>query len=163
MPAKSPRSQKDAAAVSNESPSSWSDMLGYSVMRLSASIEHLAEVEAQSVAGLRLPEYRVLAVLLGEGPLGVAGLQQAMSIDKAWISRTLTSLAEKELVESKADDVDGRRTSYRLTREGRRIASLLLRRARKREDQTFAGFDARQRQAVFDLLARVQQNVDKLA
>src|SRR5687767_1434999 len=94
-------------------------LLGYRLLRLSNSLGDLANREAEEVAGLSLPEYRVLVVMHSKGASGVVALQQAMLIDKAWISRTLTSLGEKGLVASKPDPGDARRTVFTLTSRGR--------------------------------------------
>ena len=146
----------------SDTPQSIDEMIGHRLARLSSAIEQLAEHEARRAAELSLPEYRVLTVLLSQGPLGVAGLQSLMQIDKAWISRTLSRLAEKDLVESSADQSDARRTSYRLTAKGRRTASSLMKRALKREEQILGGIEGKDRARLLSLLDRVQQNVQAM-
>jgi DNA-binding MarR family transcriptional regulator len=138
------------------------EMMDHRLDRLSAGIERLVELEARRAAELSLPEYRVLTMLLSQGPLGVAALQSVMQIDKAWISRTLTRLAGKGLVDSSADPSDARRTAYRLTPQGRRTASSLIKRAVKREEQILAGIEGKDRTRLLSLLDRVQQNIDAL-
>lgn len=137
------------------------ELLGYRLNRLSVAIGQRAALDAGAIAGLTLPEYRVTVALMSRGPLGVAGLQQAMLIDKAWISRTLASLSRKGLVESFDDPTDGRRTTFRLSRDGRRAASALIARARQRQERILRGFDDRERSRLFALLERVQRNVDE--
>ncbi len=137
-------------------------LLGYRLVRLSAAIGQLADHDAGEVAGLTLPEYRVLVVLLVKGPLGVAGLQQAMLIDKAWISRTLAKLVEKGLAVSTPDHQDGRRNTIMLTAKGRRSATALMERARQRQARILRGFDDDEIADLLGLLSRVQRNVDDL-
>jgi DNA-binding MarR family transcriptional regulator len=116
----------DAGAASDAKPAApdfdLGSLLGYRLLRLSTSVGNLADREAREVAGLTLPEYRVLAILHSRGPAGVVALQQAMLIDKAWISRTLTSLVAKRLVVSEPDAADARRTVYSATPEGQGAA-----------------------------------------
>jgi DNA-binding MarR family transcriptional regulator len=162
MPAAKAQARTVAHAPDTDGALLLNDLLGHRLMRLSAAIEHLADQDAGHVADLSLPEYRVLIVLLGKGPLGVAGLRALMSIDKAWISRTLGKLAEKGLVDSNPDKQDGRRTTYRLTAAGRRAAASLTKRAAKREEQIFSGFEARDRSRLIAMLDRVQSNVASL-
>jgi DNA-binding MarR family transcriptional regulator len=155
-------SRSVARGNDSDKPQSIVEMIDHRLARLSSAIEQLAENEARRAAELSLPEYRVLTVLQDKGPLGVAGLQSLMQIDKAWISRTLSRLADKGLVDSSADDTDARRTSYRLTAQGRRTATSLMKRAVKREEQILAGVEGKDRARLFSLLDRVQQNIDDL-
>lgn len=139
-----------------------SELLGYRLNRLSMAIGQLADQDAAEVAGLTLPEYRVTVILMSQGPMGVAGLQQAMLIDKAWVSRTLTRLVDKGIAVSAADQWDGRRTTFRLTPKGRKAASALIATARKRQQKILRGLSDKERVALTSLLGRVQLNVDAI-
>jgi DNA-binding MarR family transcriptional regulator len=163
MPARDNPARTVARVNETEPTQSFDDMLGHRLTRLSSAIEQLAEREAARAADLSLPESRVLIVLLAKGPLGVAGLQAVMKIDKAWISRTLTRLSGKGLVDSAADKTDARRTSYRLTAQGRRTASSLMKRANKREEQMLEGVEGKDRTRLASMLERIQQNVDAMS
>jgi DNA-binding MarR family transcriptional regulator len=138
-----------------------SALLGYRLNKLSTSIGNLANRKAMEAADLSLPEYRVLAVLHSRGPSGVVALQQAMLIDKAWISRTLTGLVEKALVASGADSNDARRTVYSVSASGKRAAKALIEQAVLRQQRILQGLDAAEIQMLFSLLGKVQANVDQ--
>lgn len=137
-------------------------LLGYRLSRLSAAIGQAADRDAAQVAGLKLPEYRVLVVLANLGPQGVASLQEAMLIDKAWISRTLGKLVKKGLAVSAADQSDARRTLFSPTTKGRQAAKALIERATQRQERILHGIDALERQRLVELLTRVQENVDAM-
>jgi DNA-binding MarR family transcriptional regulator len=162
MAAKDNTSRSVARGNDSDKTQSIDEMIGHRVARLAAAIEQLAGQEARRAAGLTLPESRVISVLLAQGSVGVAGLQSVMQIDKAWISRTLSRLADKGLVDSAADDTDARRTSYRLTAQGRRTATSLMKRAIRREDQILVGIEGKDRARLVGLLDRLQQNVEGL-
>lgn len=162
MAAKDNSSRSVARGNESDKPQSIDEMIGHRLARLASAIEDLAEQDARRAAELSLPEYRVLTVLLAQGPLGVAGLQSVMQIDKAWISRTLSRLSDKGLADSAADDSDARRTSYRLTAQGRRTATALMKRATKREEQILGGVEGKDRAKLVSLLDRLQQNVSAL-
>lgn len=163
MPARDTSARTVARVNEADSAQSFDNMLGHRLTRLSSAIEQLAEREAARAAELSLPEYRVLIVLLDKGPLGVAGLQSVLQIDKAWISRTLTRLSGKGLVDSAADKTDARRTSYRLTAQGRRTATSLMKRATKREEQILDGVEGKDRARFLSVLDRIEQNVEAMA
>jgi DNA-binding MarR family transcriptional regulator len=135
-------------------------LLGYRLLRLSTALGHLADREAQEAAGLTLPEYRVLVILYSHGPSGVSALQQALLIDKAWISRTLASLAVKKLVVSKPDVLDARRTVFTVTPEGAISAVALIDKALARQKRILRGFGRLEVEQLLDALGRVQSNID---
>lgn len=135
-------------------------LLGYRLLRLSTAIGALAQRESQEVAGLSLAEYRVLVVLYTHGPCGVVALQHAMLIDKAWISRTLTSLSAAKFVASEPDPSDARRTLSRVTPKGRRAAEVLVDRASQRQQRVMAGFSDEEKKQLMDFLARIEANVE---
>jgi DNA-binding MarR family transcriptional regulator len=131
------------------------------VARLSASAAALAEAEAQAVAGLTLPEYRLLAMLTARGPMGVVELQHATRIDKAWVSRTLTKLVAKGLVAASAAPHDARRVAYQATPAGQRTGAQLIERAMQRQQGYFEGFSADEVAQLLAFIGRVQANVDR--
>jgi DNA-binding MarR family transcriptional regulator len=135
-------------------------LLGYRLLRLSTALGHLADREAQEAAGLTLPEYRVLVILHSHGPSGVSALQQALLIDKAWISRTLASLVAKKLVVSNPDVVDARRTVFRVTPDGARSAVALIDKALARQKRILRGLARSEVDQLLDVLGRIQSNVD---
>lgn len=136
------------------------ELLGYQLLRLSNSIGNLADREAEEVAGLTLPEYRVLVVLHSRGPSGVAGLQQVILIDKAWISRTLTGLTAKTLVVSEADPADARRTVFSVTVKGKRAADALIERAIERQERIMRGLTREETKQLMNFLSRIQENIN---
>lgn len=146
----------------DSTPFDITSLLGYRMSRLSAAIGQAADKDAGRLAGLGLPEYRVLVVLASSEPQGVAGLQEAMLIDKAWISRTFGKLVDKGMVVSKADENDARRTLFSLTAKGRRAAKALIDRATQRQELILRGISDVDRKRLVELLSRVQENVDAM-
>ncbi|MBL8380019.1 MAG: winged helix-turn-helix transcriptional regulator [Burkholderiales bacterium] len=102
-----------------------------------------------------------MVVLRSRGPAGVVALQQIMLIDKAWISRTISSLVAKGLVAAAADPADARRTSFSVTPKGRRAADALIERAFKRQGRVLRGLTQAEAGHLMALLARIQENVDQ--
>lgn len=144
-------------------PFDVTSLLGYRMSRLSVAIEQAADRDAALVAGLSLPEYRVMAVLESTGQQGVAALQETMLIDKAWISRTLGKLVNKGLAISAPDANDARRTLFSLTTKGQRATHDLIERANKRQELILRGINEHDRKYLMELLSRVQENVDAMS
>src|SRR3546814_2703037 len=73
----------EKSTTSGNVPFRLESLLGFRLQRLSSAVGSLAQQESQALAGLSLPEYRVLVVLHSLGASGVTALQQIMLIDKA--------------------------------------------------------------------------------
>src|SRR3546814_2418346 len=93
------------------------------------------------------------------GASGVKALQQIMLSDKAWVSRTLSSLTEKKMVTSEPEPSDARRTVFKVIKEGRHAAQILIKHALERQKRIFKGFKPQEKQLLFEYLERVQANV----
>jgi len=154
------KGEAEAAAQGRGAEFELGSLLGYRLLRLSTAIGNLADRDANEVAGLRLPEYRVLTVLHSRGPSGVVELQQAMLIDKAWISRTLTALVKKRLVTAAPDANDLRRTTYAVTEKGGKAALALIERALQRQKRILKGLKPEEIERMIGALTKVQANVD---
>lgn len=135
-------------------------LLGYRLHRLSGAIGALAQEESMAVAGLSLPEYRVLAVVHTAGPCGVVAMQRLMMLDKAWISRTLTSLSDKKLVTSQVDTADARRTLFSVTQAGGTFAKQLIERAQERQKRLMKGMTPADVKQLLQYLSRIEMNVE---
>ncbi len=157
------RSKHDAAAEAAAGSDRFDlgSLLGYHLQRLAGSLASLAQREVEELAGVTLPEYRILAILHSAGPAGVVALQQALFIDKAWISRTVAKLQERGLVSPSSDPADARRTLLRLTPNGERVAVLLTERSLQRQARVLKDLSPTEIQQFYALVARIQRGVDQ--
>jgi DNA-binding MarR family transcriptional regulator len=119
----------------------------------------LAEREACEVAGVSLPEYRLLAMLYSEGGMGVGDLQRLTLLDKAWISRTVGSLTQKKLVHAEPDSHDARRVKFSLTARGRKVAGRLIETAAHRPERALECLAAAKVSQFLKWLAHIGRNV----
>ncbi|MDP9962955.1 DNA-binding MarR family transcriptional regulator [Variovorax paradoxus] len=162
MPKKQSGSAARSATMQPQSPPfELGSLLGYRLQRLSAAIGSLAEREANAVAGLTLPEYRVLVVLYSTGPTGVSTLQRAMMLDKAWVSRTLASLGEKGFVVSAPDCHDARRTVFSVTPTAKVAAVMLIERALERQKRLYKGLKSDEIAQLMALLSKIELNATR--
>lgn len=161
--ARQAQAQKQAPAPSPTEPQRFDlgRLLGYHLQRLAGSLAGLAQQEVESLAGVSLPEYRILAILHSTGPCGVVALQQALFIDKAWISRTVTKLQERGLVSPSSDPADARRTVLRLTTRGERAAALLTERSLQRQARVLRDLTPAEIEQFYQLVGRIQRGVDQ--
>ena len=84
-------------------------------------------------AGLRVPEWRVLACLTDEDGAMVTRLARLALLEQSRLTRIIDQMAEKGLVLRAPDPEDARRVRVYLTAAGRDLAQRLVADARRHE------------------------------
>jgi len=105
--------------------------------------------------GLRLNEWRVMAILARSPGCAASRVAEQTGMDKMSISRALAGLQETGRALRIDDPDDQRRSRHFLTDDGLTLYKLVWIRAREREAELFAGVDAEE-------LARLSATLDKL-
>ena len=94
----------------------------------------------QALFGLKIPEWRLIAVIAE----GAGATQQALGVatrmDKVTVSRAAATLVERELVERQPNPGDQRSHLLVLTATGRALYEDVAPKALELEAQVFAGF-----------------------
>lgn len=110
----------------------------------------------QALFGLRIPEWRLVAVLAeGEGATQQA-LGVATRMDKVTVSRAAAALVERGLVERRPNPGDQRSHLLALTATGRALYDEVAPKALELEAQLFAGFSAQERTTFRAMLDRLE-------
>ncbi|MDG1211991.1 MAG: MarR family transcriptional regulator [Paracoccaceae bacterium] len=104
-----------------------------------ASAEFHATVRDQ---GLRVPEWRVLAILVEQDGAMITRLAKFALMEQSRLTRIIDQMIDKGFVERAADKDDGRRVRIWLTAEGRRRAEVLVGEARGHEADVLASLPA---------------------
>lgn len=94
-------------------------------------------------AGLRVPEWRVLACLHDNDGAMITHLARRALAEQSRLTRIIAQMEERGLVTRKGDPQDGRRVRVYMTERGRSLAETLVPEARSHEQ---------------GLLARLQQS-----
>lgn len=134
-------------------------LIGYQLLTLSNSIGLKAEKQSREHVGLSLPEYRVLTLVCSQGEVSVTSVCTLLTIDKAWVSRTLTKLMSKELVSVSNDLNDARRTVYSPTVAGLDKCQRLIALARQRQTELLKGFSVLEIKQLSSMIERMRHNV----
>jgi DNA-binding MarR family transcriptional regulator len=120
--------------------------------RLSAAI-----AEAYSSRfGLSIPEWRVMAVLAPNPGLSAAGVAERTAMDKVAVSRAVSRLLSTGRARRETAPGDRRRSVLELTAEGLRIYRRITPALRRYEAELLAGFGARERRSLDELLDRLE-------
>ena len=96
-----------------------SDFIPYRLAITSNAVSSLISGEYHSEFGLKIPEWRIMAVLGDAGPLTQRDLVRATLMDKVAVNRACKMLGERELVARTANAADGRSHHLWLTEQGR--------------------------------------------
>ena len=112
--------------------------------------------------GLRIAEWRVMAVLGDAGARTQRELTAATLMDKVAVNRACRALEDRGLAARTANERDGRSHHLELTDEGRAMHGRIMPLALDMERQLFEGFSAEERATFRTLLARVRAAAGEL-
>ncbi len=92
--------------------------------------------------GLRVPEWRVLAILVEQDGAMITRLAKFALMEQSRLTRIIDQMIDKGLVRRAPDEDDGRRVRIWLTAEGRRRAEALVDDAMEHEADILASLPA---------------------
>ena len=96
----------------------------------------------QALFGLRIPEWRLIAVIAESDGLTQQALGAATRMDKVTVSRAAIALVDRGLVERRPNPDDQRSHLLSLTAAGQTLYESVAPKALELEAQVFAGFSA---------------------
>lgn len=126
--------------------------------RLSIASNRVSEAVAtayHAMFGLRIPEWRLVAVIAEAGGVTQQALVAATRMDKVSVSRAAIALVERGLAERKPNPGDQRSHLLSLTGQGRALYESVAPKALDLEARIFAGF-------TFEELAQFRAMLDRI-
>ena len=132
------------------------DFLPYQLSIASNAVSNRIAELYRSEFGLKIPEWRVMAVLGDRGALTQRQLAEATVMDKVAVNRACKALEARGLVERAPNRHDGRSHHLTLTPEGQTIHGRIMPLAREMERRLFGSWPAADRAAFARLLALVR-------
>ena len=117
----------------------------------------------KALFGIGSLEFRVLAFIATEMPTHGRRISEAIGIDKAAISRTISSLTAAGLVCAITTRERGRRQEVTLTKAGRELHDRALAVARERERLLVANLSPAERQQLIGLCRRMLAQIPNVA
>lgn len=133
--------------------------------RLSIASNRVSDAIATTYSalfGLRIPEWRLVAVLAEGDGLSQQALGRATRMDKVTVSRAAIALADRGLIVRQSDAADKRAARLSLTPKGRELYDQVAPKALAMEAGVFAGFSEAELAAFRDMLDRVEAAAAKL-
>jgi DNA-binding MarR family transcriptional regulator len=131
------------------------DFLPYLLSVTSNAVSDRIADEYRARFGLKIPEWRVMAVLGDAGPQTQRDLVGATLMDKVAVNRACKVLEERGLIDRSPNAQDGRSHHLELTAAGRGIHGEIMPIALEMERKLFAPLSTSERQAFKGLLAQI--------
>lgn len=115
----------------------------------------------QKLANLRLPEWRILALLESSGSLSQADIRNHIGMDKGQISRTVKNMLSNELVVNESGTTKTRNVRLSLTEKGRKVHEQVGMMMDQRNSEMLEMMSEDQRAALFQGLDIIEKTVDR--
>jgi len=129
--------------------------------RLAAEVSAALSSEYRERYGLDIPEWRVLATLGLRGEACSAQyIARCTRTHKSTVSRAVTALMKRQLLERVENEDDRREFDLRLTRKGRGLYENLIPRLLRRERQIMDCLTENEQREFARMLAKVERSLD---
>lgn len=167
-----PRTRSGANAASHQGtpsepkPSAATERLDlfkfvpFRLNRLAAEVSAALSVEYQERYGLDIPEWRVLATLgFRKDACSAQYISQCTRTHKSTISRAVTALMKRKLIERVENANDRREFRLRVTRKGRALYEELIPRLLRKEHEIMSCLSSAERKALAALLGKIESGL----
>lgn len=138
------------------------DFLPYQLSVTSNAVSGRIAQEYRSRFGLKVPEWRVMAVLGDSGPMTQRQLTAFTLMDKVAVNRACKELEERGLASREPNAKDGRSHLLELTEAGRQMHGEIMPLALEMERRLFSNFSEEDVEAFRSLLTRIKEEVRDL-
>jgi DNA-binding MarR family transcriptional regulator len=128
--------------------------------RLAAEVSAALSSEYQERYGLDIPEWRVLATLgFRNDACSAQYIAHCTRTHKSTISRAVTALMRRQLVERVENEDDRREYQLRMTRKGKALYQELIPRLLRREQEILSCLSAQERKDFAALLGKIENSL----
>jgi DNA-binding MarR family transcriptional regulator len=138
----------------------------YLPYRLSVAANAVSKLIARAYEDrfdLKIPEWRLIAVLAEEGPLTPQALCERTIMDKVTVTRAAQGLLKRSLIKREPNSSDGRSHRLVLTASGERLYAQIAPLALEYEAQLLAGVEQREIKTLERQLRQLEQAAGALS
>jgi DNA-binding MarR family transcriptional regulator len=136
------------------------EFMPFRLSRLAAEVSLALASEYADRYGLDVPAWRVMATLgFRETPCTAQFISQCTRTHKSTISRAVTSLLERGVIERVENEDDRREFSLRLTRKGRKLYEELFPRLLRKEQEMLSCLSPREQKDFALMLGKIEQSL----
>lgn len=138
------------------------DFIPYQMSVATNVVSDLVARQYRNTYGLKIPEWRVMAVLGDSGARTQRELVQATRMDKVAVNRACKVLEERALVQRSPNARDGRSHHLELTEAGLEMHSRIMPHALEMEARILAPLSEAERKQFVSLLTRIEASAEAL-
>ena len=139
------------------------DFLPYQLSTSSNAVSDLIAREYKSRFGLKIPEWRVMAVLGSRGASTQRHLVEATLMDKVTVNRAVKNLVDRALLDRSPNNADGRSHHLMLSATGRDLYDQIMPAAQTMEKKVMAVLGAQEKTELSAMLAKIKNSADSIA
>ena len=155
------RDQPPAKAAKKSSRLDLFKFAPFRLNRLAAEVSSALAVEYQARYGLDIPEWRVLATLgFRSDACSAQYIAQCTRTHKSTISRAVTALMKRQIIERVENADDRREFRLRLTRKGTELYEELIPRLLRKEQEILSCLSAQERRDFAVMLGKIERSLD---
>lgn len=132
------------------------DFLPYRMSIASNAVSDAVATTYRNLFGLRIPEWRLVAVLAEGGAMSQQALCGRTRMDKVTVSRAAIGLVERGLIARAANPTDQRSHLVALTPEGWQLYEQVAPKALELERRLFASFSEDEKAQLAAMLGRIE-------
>jgi DNA-binding MarR family transcriptional regulator len=155
------RRAPDDSAAGSKSRLDLFKFVPFRLNRLAAEVSSALSVEYAARYGLDIPEWRVLATLgFRNEACSAQYIAHCTRTHKSTISRAVTALMKRQMVERVENADDRREFRLRLTRKGASIYEELIPRLLRKEQEILSCLSAQERKNLALLLGKIEDSLD---
>lgn len=136
------------------------DNLGSLIADVSHLMRRAFDERARGI-GVSRPQWRVLTMLRRHEGINQGGLADLIEVEPITLCRMVDRLQEADLVERRADPADRRAWRLYLTGKARALLEDMRPLALGLFDDAMAGLELEEREALFQMLARLRVNLSR--
>lgn len=147
-----------AATREPEITTDMRDLFSVQLQRLAGLSSRIAAMTIPQHFAITVLEWRTLAILdyLGQAPL--VQVAKHASVLKSQMSRIVTNLTKRELIERQPNPEDGRSALLCLSAEGKDMVHRILDDSHERNERMLSGLSATELKQLRELMQRVYNN-----
>jgi DNA-binding MarR family transcriptional regulator len=113
--------------------------------------------------GVSAAEWRALAVLGRSGPMTFSELQERAAMDKVRVSRTITTLMQKDYISREVDPFDRRRITLALSQSGQTVYNAIVPHILSVERDILASLTPAERSTLGQLISKLEDQMTSVA
>jgi DNA-binding MarR family transcriptional regulator len=156
-----PGSREETSARRKASRLDLFRFVPFRLNRLAAEVSGALSGEYQARYGLDIPEWRVLATLgFRNDACSAQYISDCTRTHKSTISRAVTALMDRQIVERVENAEDRREYRLRLTRKGRSLYEELIPRLLRKEQDILSCLSASERKQFAALLGKIEKSLE---